>query len=118
VRALLVLIALTLLPGLALAHGDHAQSNSQEKRAKPSAAAPWTPARDAVSPACPTPVHACGCGNLSLCDAGSKPPAALGEAGLPCATAANDGEAPLLAALPPRASSKRSPHSPRAPPLL
>src|SRR6185503_6464857 len=73
-RALFVLAALliALSPASALAHGGvpHGQGES-------GAAAAFSDY--SLLPVCPPgPAHACGCGNLSLCDGSGKPAALSG----------------------------------------
>jgi hypothetical protein len=100
---------LALAPQAALAHGGHEQADT------PLAAAQSLTSQ--VSPLCPPGTgHACGCGNLSVCDAPGKPavssaPAFHAWPGAPAWITTTPRPAPRAH------RPSLSPASPRAPPV-
>jgi hypothetical protein len=119
VRAVLLLLALALVPGIALAHGGHAHSSVEkgngsvpnEARATFQASLTTT-----VSPACPSPVHVCGCGNLIACS-GENPLVVIAPRASPLQVLADRSRDAVALREPPSPVVSFSAARPRAPPL-
>jgi hypothetical protein len=107
--AILFLLA-ALASRAVLAHDGH-------PHASPSPAASVADA--ALKPSCPSPIHACGCGNLALCEPASRPAVAYADIGVLAVAPRRAQEGPVaLALLPSCAAPLCHHHRLRAPPFL